>query len=214
MLEHKTVRKPWGYEYIAYQNDGVALKVLHIKQNERTSLHCHPSKGTGLVVVEGEAIISFIADQTKLIAPAKKMIRRGLFHQTIALTDVIMLEIETPVDQDDLVRLQDNYGRENNGYEESNIPNNSDCLTIIVPKTGTNKYALGTSCLEVGYATTFDNMNDSDMVMFLQGGLVKTINGRLHLVTQPGDVGEIRVVKQVAKEMDGFADNTILMTIR
>ena len=116
-MDHKIVNKPWGYEYIAYQNAHVALKVLHIKHGERTSLHCHPSKSTGLVLVEGEAVISFIADQTKLTAPAKKMIRRGLFHQTHAISDsgVIMLEIETPIDQDDLVRLRDDYGRQATG---------------------------------------------------------------------------------------------------
>jgi len=50
--------------------------------------------------------------------------------------------------------------------------------------------------------------------MFLQGGLTKTINNRTHMVTMPGDVGLVQVVGQVAGEMDGFAPNTIIMTIR
>lgn len=215
-MDHKIVNKPWGYEYIAYQNAHVALKVLHIKHGERTSLHCHPSKSTGLVLVEGEAVISFIADQTKLTAPAKKMIRRGLFHQTHAISDtgVIMLEIETPIDQDDLVRLRDDYGRQATGYETSQAPKDSDCLTIVVPDSGSNYYSLGSSQLEICRPTEFDNLNDRDLVMFLQGGLIKTVNGRTHLVTQPGDVGEVQIVNQVAKEMDGFADDTIVLYIR
>ena len=94
----KIVKKPWGYEYIAFQTKKVAVKVLHIDANERTSLHCHPNKSTGLVLVQGQAIINFIADQSLLTAPSKKMIRRGLFHQTIAVGEegVIMLEVETP----------------------------------------------------------------------------------------------------------------------
>jgi hypothetical protein len=49
--------------------------------------------------------------------------------------------------------------------------------------------------------------------MFLQGGLIKSINGRAHHVLQPGDVGVVKVVNQVAQEMDGFAPDTVIMTI-
>ena len=73
---------------------------------------------------------------------------------------------------------------------------------------------MGSSQLEICRPTEFDNLNDRDLVMFLQGGLIKTVNGRTHLVTQPGDVGEVQIVNQVAKEMDGFADDTIVLYIR
>ena len=59
----------------------------------------------------------------------------------------------------------------------------------------------------------FDDKSDDVIVMFLRGGLVKTISGRTHLVTQPGDVGQIKVVKQVASEMDGFSENTLVLFI-
>ena len=47
------------------------------------------------------------------------MIRPGLFHSTkgLAKKDSIVLEIETPINKDDLVRYKDNYGRENKPYE-------------------------------------------------------------------------------------------------
>ena len=38
------VKKPWGYEYLAYENEHVALWFLHIKHTHSTSLHCHPKK--------------------------------------------------------------------------------------------------------------------------------------------------------------------------
>jgi len=217
-MDHNLVTKPWGYEYIAYQNSSVAVKVLHIAHGERTSLHCHPNKSTGLVLVDGQAIINFIADQSILTAPAKRMIRRGLFHQTHAISDhgVVMLEIETPVDQDDLVRLKDVYGRTGKGYENSDLPKDDDCLTIEVSTAGTTQYTLGSSRLTVGYAHCFDfdQYKDKDIIMFLQGGVTKIVNGREHLVIQPGDVGEVCVVRQVVAEMDGFQDYTIIMTIQ
>lgn len=221
MADHKTVivRKPWGYEYLAYQNSHVALWVLHIRAGERTSLHCHPTKSTGLVVVSGTAEINFIADSKIITAPGKQMIRRGLFHQTHAITDTIMFEIETPVDKDDLVRLQDNYGRTASGYEgtEFELPKSDECLWLNDPAPGcTQHYNIGQCHIAVELVTDIDslsNKKDSDLLMFLHGGLSKTINGRHHLVTAPGDVGQVSVVRQVAAEMDGLADNTTLMTI-
>jgi mannose-6-phosphate isomerase-like protein (cupin superfamily) len=212
----RIVNKPWGYEYIAYQTQSVAVKVLHIKAHERTSLHCHPNKSTGLVVVRGQAIINFIADQSVLTAPAKKMIRRGLFHQTIALTDVVMLEIETPVDQDDLVRLSDNYGRADSGYEKYTHVSENDCLEIITKRGNINTYSLGSCIIDAGYVEDFDldSLEDSSIVMMLRGGLAKSIDGRKHHVIQPGDVGQLAVMRKVIKQMDGFDSDTTIMVIK
>ena len=221
MVNHKTVvvRKPWGYEYRAYENEHVALWILHIRAGERTSLHCHPTKSTGLVVVSGTAEINFIADSRIITAPGKQMIRRGLFHQTHAITDTIMFEIETPVDKNDLVRLTDNYGRTATGYEgtEFQLPKSNECLWISEPELGTkHHYAQGDCRITVETVTDIDilnNKNDSDLLMFLRGGLIKNVDGREHLVTAPGDVGLASVVQQVAQEMDGFAPHTVVMTI-
>lgn len=209
------VRKPWGYEYVAFQNDSVALKVLHIKKGERTSLHCHPNKSTGLVVIEGTAILNFIADQCELSAPSKKMIRRGLFHQTIAQTDLLMLEIESPVDKDDLVRLKDQYGRKELGYEDHSyeVPRAEDCVTFSAPESGINQYNVGAVKIAVGYAKNMSDFQPDDIIMFLQGGVNKLIDGRLHFVIQPGDVGHSKIVSQVLSEMDGFSEDTILLII-
>jgi mannose-6-phosphate isomerase-like protein (cupin superfamily) len=222
MVDHSTVivRKPWGYEYLAYQNTEVALWLLHILPNEKTSMHCHPTKSTGLVVLDGSAEINFIADSKILQAPAKQMIRRGLFHQTHAIgsNGVIMFEIETPVDKDDLVRLHDKYGRTNNGYEgkQFELPKNEDCVWITDPDTQ-DYYKIGSCNLlvkRINDTSIFNAANSDDIIIFLQGGIVKTVNGRSHRVVIPGDVGQVKVIKQVASEMDGVEDNTIIMIVQ
>jgi mannose-6-phosphate isomerase-like protein (cupin superfamily) len=222
MTRHKQVivRKPWGYEYLAYQNADVALWVLHIRQGERTSMHCHPTKSTGLVVLEGQAEINFIADSKILNAPSKQMIRRGLFHQTHALSEdgIIMFEVETPVDKDDLVRLHDAYGRKDAGYEGTDfeLPKTEECLWLENPIGTPLEYKFNnrTIVLENAYDGIFEQYDENEIMMFVKGGLIKNINSREHLVTVPGDVGQIKVVKQVAKEMDGFAKNSIVMVIK
>lgn len=216
--KHDTVivKKPWGYEYLAYKNSVMGLWVLHINKGEKTSMHCHPSKTTGLVVVAGEAKINFISDNKKIVAPGKQMIRRGLFHQTHAISDVVMLEAETPVDKDDLVRLHDNYGRENSAYENSNheMPKNKDCIWIDNPtgcEIGTYKFG-DTICHVLDpNESPINKYKQNDLVMVLRGGLYKNIDGRIHEVVIPGDVGLMGVINTVAKEMDGFKEGTVLL---
>ena len=120
-LDNSIVNKPWGYEYLYYQNDNVGMWLLHLKKGEATSMHCHPKKNTGLILLHGSVEVSFLTSSQILTSPHKLMIRRGLFHSTKALSDggAFLLEIEAPKDKRDLVRIQDTYGRANTPYESS-----------------------------------------------------------------------------------------------
>ena len=113
------VRKPWGYEYLMFQNSSVAVWILYIKYGDQTSLHCHPTKKTSLIVLSGKAECSLI-DSSELLYPGQGLlIGKGIFHRTRAVSDdgIYVMEIESPVNKRDLVRCLDDYGRENQGYE-------------------------------------------------------------------------------------------------
>ena len=208
------VQKPWGYEYLAYENEDVALWVLHIKKGHSTSMHCHPNKTTGLVVVSGSIEMKFIADSKRLEAPAKQMIRRGLFHQTCAISDdVIVFEIETPVNKNDLVRLTDTYGRECQGYENSQfeLPKNEECLWLDASVRSEFEFHGRKMIVE---NVNIDDKHPDDILIFLRGNLMRNIDGQIFNVVKPGDVGLARVVKTVADYMDGFSDDCITLVIR
>ncbi|MEI7527734.1 MAG: thiamine pyrophosphate-dependent enzyme [Elusimicrobiota bacterium] len=115
------VRKPWGYEYLIYQNSSVAVWVLHIKKGHATSIHCHPGKKAAHIILSGEAVCSTLEGQTKRSAGEGIVFGRGVFHRTRAVSPggAFMMEIETPVNKRDLVRFKDEYGREKLGYEGS-----------------------------------------------------------------------------------------------
>ena len=215
------VNKPWGYEYLIYENDQIAMWLLHIKCGEKTSMHCHPTKTTGLVLLQGDAELSFIADKKIISAPEKQMLRRGLFHSTKAISKdgIFMLEVETPKDKNDLVRLDDEYGRADTGYESSEyeVIKSSDCLWFSEPGPGqVDEYYLNDVKLEVESSSQIDFINskkDSDIIVFLRGGLGKIIDGRRHLATIPGDVGRADIVKRVAKEMTFLEKDTLILSI-
>lgn len=215
------VKKPWGYEYLAYENENVGLWFLHILKDQSTSMHCHPKKTTGLVVLDGEVEVSFLADKKHLQSLDKVMIRRGLFHSTKALSEqgALIFEIETPVDKQDLVRLNDQYGREAKPYEDSTFEEvkTKNCLWIEEPALGeSNVYQFADCTLKIETISDIDIISrkeDTDLLMFLKGGMVRTIDGTSHCVTIPGDVGFANIVKQVSKQLDGILPETILMTI-
>lgn len=221
-MSHNTniVKKPWGFEYLAYENESVGLWFLNINKNQSTSMHCHPKKTTGLVLLDGIAEVSFLADKRILKGLDKVMIRRGLFHSTKALSDsTLILEIETPKDKNDLVRLSDKYGRASKPYEDESFeyPKEEDCLWIKDPIDNQKVYYKFGGCnLCVEKATErkiISEKNDNDLLVFLKGGLIRNINGVKHLVTIPGDVGFASIIKKVSNQLDGLDEDTIILTI-
>ena len=119
----RIVYKPWGYEYTIYRNlNHLSVTLLKINYNQKTSLHCHPKKKTGFILVDGKALIQLGLWKSSVEyykAPSKLMIRTGLFHSIKAVSKkgVFALEFETPVNKKDLIRFKDNYGRESKPYE-------------------------------------------------------------------------------------------------
>jgi mannose-6-phosphate isomerase-like protein (cupin superfamily) len=115
----KVVLKPWGFEYLVFDNDLVAIWFLHIKQGHGTSMHSHPMKKTSMMLLAGDALFSTFTHRDQLTGLDAVIIERGVFHSTKSLSagGINMIEIETPPSKTDLVRFGDSYGRESSGYE-------------------------------------------------------------------------------------------------
>jgi len=113
------IKKPWGHEYLIFQNDESAVWILHMKKGYKTSMHCHPRKKTSLIILAGEARCSTLMTQKYLKAGEGLLLDKGVFHQTESVTPdwIILMEVETPVNKHDLVRVDDAYGRVGRRYE-------------------------------------------------------------------------------------------------
>lgn len=108
------VEKPWGYELIWAHTERYVGKVLHIKEGEKLSLQYHRQKDETihvwsgrllLVVDEGHGLI-----ERELKPGESYRVVPGTTHRMIALSDCDVLEASTP-ELDDVVRLEDSYGR-------------------------------------------------------------------------------------------------------
>lgn len=213
--ESTIVAKPWGYEYLAYENEHVALWFLYIKHTHATSLHCHPKKTTGLVLLDGGADVSFFNNTNKLYPGGKIMIRKGLFHSTKATDEkgAFVFEIETPVDKKDLVRFRDSYGREGKPYEDSSheSPKAEDCLWITEDE---KDYQFANCTLEVKRIIDVSDIFEIDSnynVMFLRGGLQADYKQN---VSSPGDVVVANVLHTLAEQFTEVDPETLIMIIK
>jgi len=141
---NKVVYKPWGYEYVIYSSSNrFAITFLKINYGQKTSLHCHPKKKTGFIILSGKALvqIGLYKENNKSYSPLSRLVfRSGLFHSIKAVSKqgVCALEFETPFKKNDLVRFKDDYGRHAKLYEGKKFTKNigSNFIKFKKPKLG------------------------------------------------------------------------------
>jgi mannose-6-phosphate isomerase len=115
-FEPERFDKPWGYELLWARADDYVGKVLFVRAGESLSLQFHRVKDeawyfqSGRAEVEvgavGEAVLA-----REVVGPGAAFhFAPGTVHRIRALEDTTILEVSTP-HLDDLVRLEDRYGR-------------------------------------------------------------------------------------------------------
>jgi len=111
----RRVDKPWGYELIWADTDLYVGKILHVNAGEALSLQMHRIKDETMYVLAGRVLMDVGPDADRLerieLGPGQAIrLAPGTVHRVEAVEDADLLEASTP-HLDDLVRLQDRYGR-------------------------------------------------------------------------------------------------------
>jgi mannose-6-phosphate isomerase len=111
----RRVDKPWGHELIWAHTERYVAKVLHINQGHRLSRQYHKVKDETLFVESGEMELEVGEGDDARVLTMKAgdsfHVTPGTVHRMTAVRDVRVFEVSTP-ELDDVVRLQDDYGRE------------------------------------------------------------------------------------------------------
>lgn len=116
-FEPRRVDKPWGYELIWAETDVYVGKVLFVKAGESLSLQYHEVKDESWLIQSGLARIELgsVGDERldeEVVGPGAAFhYTPGTVHRVTAVEDTTILEVSTP-QLDDVVRLEDRYGRE------------------------------------------------------------------------------------------------------
>ena len=115
-FEPRRVDKPWGWELIWALSEQYCGKVLYVKAGESLSLQYHEVKDESWYVQEGRAALELgegggALETVEITAGDCFRFRPHTVHRVTALEDIMVLEVSTP-HLDDVVRLEDAYGRE------------------------------------------------------------------------------------------------------
>lgn len=115
-VEPRKIEKPWGWELVWAEADEYVGKVLFVRAGESLSLQYHEVKDESWLVQEGRAALELGKVggtlETIEIGPGDAFhYRPGTVHRVTASEDTLIVEVSTP-QLDDVVRLEDRYGRE------------------------------------------------------------------------------------------------------
>lgn len=111
----RRVEKPWGYELIFAHTDRYVGKILHVNPGQALSLQYHEVKDETLYLAEGEVELvveeNGHLNQTVLRGGESYRISPFTKHRMVAgHQGCDIIEVSTP-ELDDVVRLEDRYGR-------------------------------------------------------------------------------------------------------
>jgi len=110
------VDKPWGYELRWAITDRYLGKLIHVDAGHALSLQYHVQKDETIFVTRGTLDLVLEDDagelRTHRLTPGMSArVRPGRQHRFVAVEDVDLFEVSSP-EIDDVVRLEDRYGRE------------------------------------------------------------------------------------------------------
>jgi mannose-6-phosphate isomerase len=115
--EPRRVDKPWGHELIWSETDAYVGKLLFVRAGESLSLQFHREKDESWLVHSGRAKVELGSAGDPLLsaevvgAGAAFRFPPGTVHRVTAIEDTTIIEVST-AQLDDVVRLEDQYGRE------------------------------------------------------------------------------------------------------
>jgi mannose-6-phosphate isomerase len=108
--------KPWGHELLWVACARYAAKILHIEAGHRLSLQYHRFKEETLLLMRGRMALELEGphggmERHEALPGQLFHILPGQKHRLAALETCDVLEVSTP-ELEDVVRLQDDFGRE------------------------------------------------------------------------------------------------------
>lgn len=112
---HRKVHRPWGWYDSIDQGERFKVKRIQVNPGASLSLQKHQHRAEHWIVVKGEADITCGTERIRLTENQSTYIPRGQTHRlsntgTVPL-EIIEVQSGDYLGEDDIVRLEDNYGR-------------------------------------------------------------------------------------------------------
>ena len=112
---HRKVHRPWGSYTVLEETEIYKIKRVSVKPGQNLSLQLHHHRSEHWVVVSGTAEIE-LNGETKLLRQGEStFVRSGMKHRLknpgIISLEVIEVQLGEYLEEDDIVRFNDDYGR-------------------------------------------------------------------------------------------------------
>jgi mannose-1-phosphate guanylyltransferase / mannose-6-phosphate isomerase len=112
---HRKVHRPWGWYDSLDEGERFKVKRINVKPGASLSLQKHAHRAEHWIVVKGQAVVTCGSKVETLLENQSTYIPLGEVHrlQNPGDTDLEIIEVQSGsyLGEDDIVRLQDNYGR-------------------------------------------------------------------------------------------------------
>ncbi len=110
-----TVNRPWGTYATLKQEDGYQVKRITVAPGEKLSLQYHHKRAEHWVVTQGQAVVQIGDDEFETGPGQYRFIPLGEKHRltNIGADELVLIEVQVGsyLGEDDIVRLDDIYGR-------------------------------------------------------------------------------------------------------
>ena len=107
--------RPWGTWEVLESADNYCVKKIRVTPGSMLSLQLHHHRAEHWIIVEGEAVVTLGEDRLVKKADEAVYIPMETKHriQNNTSSDVVFIEVQTGenLDENDIVRFDDKYGR-------------------------------------------------------------------------------------------------------
>ena len=112
----ENIKKPWGYFEVLDTQEGYLTKKLYLKPNSKLSLQSHKFRSEHWIVVKGLAIVTIDENKYNLNINESIYIPMASKHrlENNRENELIIIEVQIGerLEEDDIIRYADIYGRE------------------------------------------------------------------------------------------------------
>ncbi len=116
---HTKVYRPWGSYEVLHESGCYKVKILEVKPNARLSLQKHFHRSEHWVVISGMASVKLDHQSFELQANESTYIPKNTLHRLANYGKIPLIIIEVQVGEyvgeDDIVRVDDDFNRQNQG---------------------------------------------------------------------------------------------------
>lgn len=112
---HATDQRPWGSFTVLEKEQGFQVKKIVVDAGQRLSLQLHEHRDEHWVVVQGEGVVTIGESRIVVKKSERVFIPKKTKHRVENTQEEPLIFIEVQLgdylEEDDIVRLEDDYGR-------------------------------------------------------------------------------------------------------